>query len=228
MKRPHDGGCHHDWFEALDATLPKGRMLVRAAGIARIHTPRASITKSTRTTVRARIEGTLGNGADVRFDVEVSGRSAPARENLRSEVVGPPAKYSMAPFPVTTYTNAALAVMKIGAALSEHINAPRDLYDLRDLIWAGTDPTDLLAKQDASVLEDFVARAPTKLELLTFDHAQQELLPYLPPDNRFALDEASWLEATVMVAEAIQQWCHAALRRQHGAAGSDPSPRRKP
>ena len=51
-----------------------GRMLVRAAGIARIHTPRASITKSTRTTVRARIDGTLGNGADVRFDVEVSGR----------------------------------------------------------------------------------------------------------------------------------------------------------
>ena len=47
---------------------------------------------------------------------------------------------AMAPFPVVTYTNSALAVMKIGAALSEQRNAPRDLYDLRDLIWARTDP----------------------------------------------------------------------------------------
>lgn len=204
------------------------RMLIRAAGLARIQNPNVQITKNTSTTVRARIEGTIENDTDVRFDVEVSGRSPPSGKSVRSEVVVPPAKYAMAPFPVVTYTNPALAVMKIGAALSEQRNAPRDLYDLRDLIWAHTDPTELLAQQDTDLLEDFITRAPAKLELLSFELAQQELLPYLPPESRHALDEANWLDATIMVSQTIQHWCRAALAQQRGPARPLPSAVRRP
>lgn len=203
------------------ASLTKGlqKTLTRAAGIAGIREPKAEITKDTKTTVRARLQGVIGSGMDVRFDVEVSGRPAPSRENVRVEIVTPPQRYSMAPFPVTTYTNEALAAMKIGAALSAQRNAPRDLYDLRDLVRAGTDPTRLLATQDEALLADFSARALGKLEMLTFELAQQELLPFLPPPERAALSEDAWIETTILVAERIQSWCEAALQlQQNGAA----------
>lgn len=53
-----------------------------------------------------------------------------------------------------------------------------------------------------------------KLELLTFQVAQQELLPYLPPEDRETLDEERWIDATLMVAETIQGWCKTALELQ--------------
>lgn len=203
-------------------TLKKNleRLLLRAASTSGLRAPKAEITKDTKTTVRARLVGSIGDKSEARFEVEVSGRDTPASENVRTEIVVPPAKYSMAPFPVTTYTNAALAAMKVGAALSAMRNAPRDLYDLRDLIWAGADPTELLAKQDADLLQQFSDQALGKLELLTFEHAQQELVPYLPPDDRQALDEERWMEMTLLVAETIERWCKAALKMQQASGQS--------
>jgi predicted nucleotidyltransferase component of viral defense system len=198
------------------AALKKGlgKLLVRAAGTAGIREPKAEITKDTKTTVRVRLKGLIGESTDVRFEVEVSGRDRPSKENVRVEVVVPPPRYSMAPFPVTTYTNDALAVMKISAALSDQRNAPRDLYDLRDLIWAGVEPIKLLSRQDVDILKDLPSRALGKLEMLTYDLAQQELLPFLPPAERAALTEDAWLEAALLVDERIQQWCVAALAEQ--------------
>ncbi|MFT3815749.1 MAG: nucleotidyl transferase AbiEii/AbiGii toxin family protein [Acidovorax sp.] len=205
--------------------LKKGLLnnLVRAATTAGIRGPKAEITKDTKTTVRARLQGLLAGGADVRFDVEVSGRGSPDRSNLRAEIVAPPPRYGMAPFRVTTYTNEALAVMKIAAALSEQRHAPRDLYDLRDLVHAGVDPTGLLARQDGDLLRDFAARALGKLEMLSYPLAQQELLPYLPSAERDALSEDAWLDATLLVAERVAQWCEDALERQrHDATDRSP------
>lgn len=197
-------------------TLKKNieRVMIRSAGAARILRPEVKVTKDTKTTVRIRLSGLLPDQMDVRFDVEVSGRDIPSAENVRSEIVAPPGRYAMSPFPVTTYTNAALAVMKVGAALSEQRNAPRDLYDLRDLIWSGVNPIDILARQDPSVLEAFAERSLGKLEMLTFQLAEQELLPYLPVAERSALNESTWLDATLLVADAIHGWCHDALRQQ--------------
>ena len=197
-------------------TLKKnlGRLLVRAASAAAIRDPKAEITKDTRTTVRARLSGTIGNGLGVRFDIEVSGRDTPSPHNVREAIVVAPASYAMAPFPVTTYTNAALAAMKIGAALAEQRNAPRDLYDLRDLVRAGADPVELLSRQEPEQLAGFSARALGKLEALSFQQAQQELLPYLPPEERQMLDENTWIDMTLMVAQTIETWCDTALEMQ--------------
>jgi predicted nucleotidyltransferase component of viral defense system len=197
-------------------TLKKnlGRLLVRAASGAGIREPMAEITKDSKTTVRARLSGTVGKGVDVRFDIEVSGREAPSPQNVREAIVVAPASYAIAPFPVTTYTNAALAAMKIGAALAAQRNAPRDLYDLRDLIRAGADPVTLLSGQAPDLLADFSANALSKLEMLSFQQAQQDLLPYLPPEERQRLDENTWIDMTLMVAQTIEAWCDAALEVQ--------------
>ena len=198
--------------------------LIRAAATAGIKTPKVEFTNDTQTTVRARLAGTIAGGAEVRFDVEVSGRSTPHQTWVRTQIVNPPPRYGMAPFLVKTYTNEALAAMKIAAALSEQRNAPRDLYDLRDLIRAGANPTNLLAQQDADLLEDYARRAPAKLEMLSYALAQQELLPYLPVDERSLLTEHAWIEATLMVADHVVRWCGDALelQRQHVAAGAQP------
>jgi hypothetical protein len=172
------------------------------------------VTKDTSTTVRARLQGETAGGADIRFDVEVSGRGPVSAENIRSELVIPPRGYSIAPFLVATYSHEALAAMKIAAALAPQRHATRDLYDLRDLIRAGTDPTALLAMQDRNLLDDFSARALGKLEMLTYPLAEQELLPYLPPAERAALTEDAWIDATLLVAERVQQWCTVALAAQ--------------
>jgi hypothetical protein len=198
--------------ESLKKSLE--RSLLRAAHVARLSSPKVRVTKDTGTTLRVRLEGALSGKTDVRFDVEVSGRAAPAAAHLRSVIVAPPARYAMAPFPVATYTDQALAAMKISAALSAQRNAPRDLYDLRDLIWAHADPTDLLAEQDADLLEDLSERALGKLELITFQLAQQELLPYLPADVRQAINQDGWIEMTLMVADTIQCWCKDAMKLQ--------------
>jgi predicted nucleotidyltransferase component of viral defense system len=201
------------------------RNLGRAAATAGILRAVVEITKSTGTTVRARLKGSLSDGSDMRFDIEVSGRGTGSSENVRNVTVAPPSKYGIAPFPVVTYSNEALAAMKISAALSEQRHAPRDLYDLRDLIRAGTDPRRLLSLQDSSLLQDYIDRVFTKVEALTYALAQQELLPYLPLDERMALTEDDWLDAAILVAETVQGWCKDAIAIQgQGSAGSASAP----
>jgi len=206
--------------DALKKSLE--RLLMRAAVGARISAAKALITKDTATTVRARLEGATAGGEPVRFEVEVSGRSMPLPDVLRTVTVAAPAVYAMAPFSVLTYTNDALAAMKIGAALSQNRYAARDLYDLRDLIQAGVDPIALLTRTDRWVLEDFAQRALDKLEMLSYSLAEQELLPYLPVHEREALTEDAWISTTITVAEHIQDWCSAALRRLDAA--KEPAP----
>ncbi|MES3003734.1 MAG: nucleotidyl transferase AbiEii/AbiGii toxin family protein [Pseudomonadota bacterium] len=190
--------------------------------MAALYSPAPDITKSSLTTVRARLQGTLDPGIDVRFEVEVSGRGAAPPEYRRSELVVPPAEYSIAPFQLNTYTNEALAAMKVGAALSLQRNAARDLYDLRDLIRAGAHPVAILAKQSGHVLQDYAERSLGKLEGLTYQLARDELLPYLPLDEREQLTEDAWLETTLEVAQAIEKWCGEAAAMQRGDKDSTP------
>jgi len=192
--------------------LPKG--LSRAASNAGIREPVASITKATDTTVRGRLEGVSHSGIPLRFEVEISGRGVPPAAYRRSEVVVPPAVYGIAPFTVESYTNDMLAAMKISAAMSTARNAPRDIYDLRDLILAGANPTQILASQDRKWLDETRDNALEKLGMITADLAREELAPYLPPGDRSLLSEEAWLGYTVQVAQAIEGWCAAAIERQ--------------
>lgn len=169
--------------------------------------------KSTETTVRMRLTGTLGTAA-VRFVVEVSGRNPVPRTCLTRVQVEPPARYGIAPFVMTTYSHAMLAASKVMAAMSDNRNVPRDVYDLNDLLSA--DPSTILASRvGTAVLQKIQDRVLDKVCAIEFAQAQQELLPYIPADQREALHQARWDEMTLNVAQAIQKWVADALA--HGA-----------
>lgn len=167
--------------------------------------------KSTETTVRMRLTGMVA-GAPVRFVVEVSGRNPVPRDCQARVQVVPPARYGIAPFVMTTYSHEMLAASKVMAVMSANRNVPRDVYDLNDLLTV--DPVPIIAGRirPAELLEikDSVL---DKVCAIDFDLAQQELLPYIAPDQRDALHRAQWEEMTLNVAQAVQKWVALALQR---------------
>lgn len=197
--------------DSLKTGLPKA--LVRASANAGIKRPSAEITKLTQTTVRARRVGHASTGEALSFEVEISGRHEIPATWRRRETVAPPASYGMAPFMVETYSNDVLAAMKIAAAMSDARNAPRDIYDLQDLIAAKTNPVAILASRSSlGALEIMKANAQGKLELISFELAREELFPYLPEDVRESITEHQWLEYTLTVGASIERWCDEAIR----------------
>lgn len=57
-----------------------------------------------------------------------------------------------------------------------------------------------------------------KLSAIDFVQAQQELLPYIPPDQRETVNQARWDQMSLDVAQAVRQWVHGA---QHQGTDSD-------
>lgn len=167
--------------------------------------------KSTETTVRMRLTGEV-SGAPVRFVVEVSGRN-PVPKSYQARVqVTPPPRYGIAPFMMTTYSHGMLAASKVMAVMSANRNVPRDVYDLNDLMTA--DPEVILSTRVSSEeLRQITVSALDKVSAIDFALAQQELLPYIPPDQRDALIQQRWEEMTLNVAQTIQEWTANALRR---------------
>jgi predicted nucleotidyltransferase component of viral defense system len=197
-------------MESLKTGLPKA--LVRAAANAGIKQPKAEITILTQTTLRARLVGFALTGDSLRFEVEISGRDAVAPEWRRRETVVPPMSYGISPFIVESYSNDVLVAMKIAAAMSDARNAPRDVYDLHDLIAANANPKAIMAaKSSQPSLMQMKENVHRKLELIGFDLAREELLPYLPKDIRETLLEYEWLEKTLNVGGAIERWCDQAI-----------------
>ena len=173
--------------------------------------------KSTETTVRMRLAG-IASGTPVRFVVEVSGRNPVPRAYQDRVQVTPPSRYGIAPFMVATYSRAMLAASKTLAVMSANRNVPRDVHDLHDLLAA--DPAPVLAAQvSPAQLQDLQASVLDKVCAIDFAMAQQELLPYIPPDQREALTQARWEEMTLNVAQTVQQWLARALHIQAGSAG---------
>jgi hypothetical protein len=170
-----------------------------------------------KSTVRMRLAG-LASGTPVRFVVEVSGRKPIPRAYVDRVQVTPPARYGIAPFMVNTYSHAMLAASKTLAVMSANRNVPRDVHDLHDLLTAGTAPV-LAALVSMAELRDLQAGVLDKVCAIDFAMAQQELLPYMPPDQREALTQVRWEEMTLNVAQTVQQWLDKALHIQTDRAG---------
>jgi predicted nucleotidyltransferase component of viral defense system len=186
--------------------------LKSAAALTGLRSPKVDITKDTDTTCRARLAGVLASGKSVRFEVEVSGRSEPDWSHVIQQTVSPPARYTMAPFPVQVYGPPMLAATKIFAAMSANRNAPRDLLDLYDLSGTGANPAQILSALSTEQLQQIAREALDKLSLSTFALAEQELLPFIPPAQRAQLNAARWEAMTIDVAQAVDQWIHQAAQ----------------
>lgn len=173
--------------------------------------------KSTDTTVRMRLTGMVA-GAPLRFVVEVSGRN-PVPEDCQTRVqVSPPSRYGIAPFVMSTYTHDMLAASKVMAVMSASRNVPRDVYDLNDLCAANPEPI-LAARISLEALQAIKESVLDKVCAIDFAMAQQELLPYIPPDQRDALTQARWEEMTLNVAEATRKWVANSLQHSRASSG---------
>jgi predicted nucleotidyltransferase component of viral defense system len=196
-----------DATNAIKASVRKA--LTFASQSARLLGATVDELKMTPTTVRMRLSGTT-SAMPVKFVVEVSGRSAPPPSSWTRVTVTPPARYGIAPFQAAAYTHDMLAASKVAAIMSPNRNVPRDIYDLNDLIAA--QPEALLSSLfEHTTLMQWRDESLSKASLITFDQAQAELLPYLPPDIRDSLNSATWEDMTLRVIEQVQRWVIAAL-----------------
>lgn len=186
------------------------RALTLGAQSARLLSPQIDDTKSTQTTVRMRLAGTV-SAQPVKFVVEVSGRDEPDEDEYETVRVTPPSRYGVAPFTVLAYSHDMLAASKVAAVMSPNRNVPRDVFDLRDL--AAADPVSKLrAKFDRETLLEWHDQVLDKVSGIGYEQAVEQLFPYLPPIERHAITAEVWDEITLAVAEEAQTWLARALK----------------
>lgn len=195
---------------AIVASLRKG--MQAGSQSARLLGARVDELKAPATTVRMRLTGSV-SGSPVRFSVEVSGRDQVATSDpavcSMVEVV-PPMRYGLAPFKMACYTPDMLAASKVAAVMSPNRNVPRDVSDLHDL--AGAYPSALLqAMFDRATLEQWRSEIMDKVMGISYDRAHAELVPYIPPRNRDALDRDAWEDMLLSVGQQVERWLYLAL-----------------
>lgn len=203
---------------AVKGLLRRG-MLV-AAQVAGIREVAIDVTKDTETTIRVRMSGKTHDGIAVRFETEVSGRQEPAAEELQRRKVVPPPAYLLSPFELQTYSLSAMAAAKVKAVLADLRNVPRDVADLKVLIAYGADPVPLLAQESEERLRDLRRDVLGKLALITYEMAQTELFPYLPPAESAGMTKAQWEDDVLQISSTVDQWLGLALGR-HAIAPED-------
>ena len=88
------------------------------------------------------------------------------------------------------------------------------------LRFAGIHPEPILAARiSRDALQSIKCSVLDKICAIDFAMAQQELLPYIPPYQRDALNEARWEEMTLNVAQTVQRWVTNSL--QGGSASAE-------
>lgn len=191
--------------DSLRKALPAA---LRAAALAStLQAPGVSITKDTRTTLRASLAATLKEtGAPVHFEVEISGRGLPPPEYLVRLNLVPPMAYRMTQFGVSSFNAHAMAASKVAALHSDNRSVPRDIFDLNDLIAQGANPVALLARAQHDWLMAIAGRTIERTSAIGWDRANEEVLPYLPVSVRGTFDAAAWEDMCLKVAQTVDAW----------------------
>jgi len=191
--------------DSLRKALPKALQV--AALTSALQTPSVSITKDTRTTIRASLAATLKEtGEPVQYDVEISGRGLPPAEHLVRLNLVPPLAYRMTQFGVSSFDAHAMAASKVAALHSDNRSVPRDIFDLSDLFAQGANPVTLLARADPKWLKAISGRTIERTSAIGWERANEELLPYLPLSVRHSLDAAAWEDTCLRVADTVDAW----------------------
>ena len=164
-------------------------------------------TKSGERASRWRLMGHTRDGIAVTWEVELSRRGVPDAQFIETRPIQPPYEYTLAPFVVRVYSEAAMAAGKVNALLSDNRSVPRDVYDLADLVRRGASPVALwiehLSRENLERKRDAVL---PKVILIDFPLANAELLPYLARDIRATIDEKRWGDMQLEVAEGVGRW----------------------
>ncbi|HUN26393.1 MAG TPA: nucleotidyl transferase AbiEii/AbiGii toxin family protein [Steroidobacteraceae bacterium] len=187
----------------------------RAAGIVEQKIDR---TKSGVRASRWRLIGRTRDGVAVTWEVELSRRGVPDARFIETRPIQPPYEYTLAPFVVRVYSEAAMAAGKVNALLSANRSVPRDVYDLADLVRRGASPVALwsehLSRENLARKRDAVL---PKVSLIDFPLANSELLPYLARDIRGTIDAKRWGDIQLEVAAGVGRWFAEAIPKARPA-----------
>lgn len=203
--------------QSMQAQLARAlTQAARAAGLSGINVTR---TKDAERSNRWRVQGTHADGPRITWEVEVSSRGVPPTEFIETRAFSIPVSYRIPNFSVRVYSPAAMAGSKVNALLSENRSVPRDVYDLFELIERQVNPVPLWIRRiPRETLQAKRQKIMRKIDVINFDLANAELLPYIAPDVRDGIDAMRWDEMRVRVADSVDQWFTRALAGSHTAA----------
>lgn len=175
--------------------------------------------KSTKTSTCWRLEGKTGRGLVVSFEVQISGRGLPTG-HLLTTTLRCPSDYSITPFVVEAYDQDAMAAAKIAAVMSANRDAPRDVFDLNDLLSQNANPVALLAQRlSVGQLETMRANIFAKIEAISWNHAESELMPYIAPVERERYTRARWNDMCLTIASGVEAWLQQAQDAKQASGG---------
>lgn len=202
--------------QSMQARMPKAlQQAARSAGLTGIEVKQ---TKRADRANRWRIQGTAAGDIPITWEVEVSRRGIPPADFIETRSFEVPVAYRIPNFSVRVYGPAAMAGGKVNALLSDNRNVPRDVYDLHELIRNRADPTSLWIRTlPRESLEHQQATVIAKIDRIDFALANAELLPYIAPDMRAAIDQARWDEIRLEVAEQVERWMAYAIEHARSA-----------
>ncbi len=190
------------------------KALLQAARVVGLVSAEVAQTKRGERSARWRVVGTAAGDVRIVWEAEVSRSGVPPPEFVETRSFATPIAYRIPPFNVRVYGAAAMAGAKVNALLSDSRSVPRDVYDLSELIRHGADPRDLWARHiPAKALASKRATVMPKIASIDFGLAASELLPYIAPKNRRAIDKARWDEIRLEVAHHVEGWMNEAIRR---------------
>jgi predicted nucleotidyltransferase component of viral defense system len=201
------------------------KALLQAARLAGLTGAEVAQTKRGERSARWRIVGTAASDVKIVWEAEVSRRGVPPPEFVETRPFETPIAYRIPPFTVRVYGAAAMAGGKVNALLSDNRSVPRDVYDLSELVRHGADPTELWVRHiPPEVLQRKRAAIMAKIEGIDFALAAAELLPYIAPDMRQAIDEDRWDEIRLDVAHHVERWMDKAIARAQPSSENDHAP----
>jgi predicted nucleotidyltransferase component of viral defense system len=196
--------------QSMQAQMPKA--LTQAARVAGLTDIRVEQTKKADRSNRWRIQGVTAESVRTTWEVEVSRRGIPPVEFIETRPFEVPVGYQIPTFGVRVYGPAAMAGGKVNALLSDTRSVPRDVYDLYELGRNQADPTPLwIQRVPRETLERKHAAVMQKIDRIDFNLANAELLPYIAPDVRAAIDQARWDEIRLEVANRVEGWINQAI-----------------
>lgn len=164
--------------------------------------------KQTDTVCRWKIWGRIpGSDAEAHFQVEVSRRDAIATPADAAWVDWKSEGVPVEGVKVKAHKAEMMTFMKLLAVTSPARDAPRDLHDLNVLIEAGYKPSsECMAKLSDQELQGLADQAWGKIDLMSFERFEEEVIPFLDPALALKVNETSYDEMRIRVGSAIEGW----------------------
>lgn len=182
--------------------------------------------KITDSTQRFKVNGNIvGGGSHVQLTVEVSRRGMPPAKMI-SSIAYAPSEEGMKAIMVETYSPTAIAASKVDCLLNPNRAAVRDVFDLNHLVvtMRVDPPIEALRALGKDALVAGLQEIWPKLEVMTWEMAQNDLLPFIPKEAAAGLDEEAWMDMIVRTGETVEGWLRTALEQEENAERTMNSP----